>query len=135
MASSVAAAQPEARALILVTEPDPQVKLLQRYFLETAGFDVEFASDGEEGLELARARLPRILITAILLPTRDGLSVCRALKSDTRTSGIKVLVFSVLAAGDRAVAAGADAFLRKPLDDEALIQTVHGLLEKPPSGN
>lgn len=114
--------------LILVADEDPHVKRLERYFLESAGFQVELVNDGEEGLERARSRLPRIVITEILLPKRDGLSICRALKSDPMTRGIRVLVLSILAAEDRAIQAGADAFIRKPLDDSQLIDTVHSLL-------
>lgn len=114
--------------LILVADEDPHVKRLERYFLESAGFQVELVNDGEEGLERARSRLPRIVITEILLPKRDGLSVCRALKADPLTRGIRVLVFSILAARDRAIQAGADAFMRKPIDDTQLIDTVHSLL-------
>lgn len=118
-----------SRALILVAEPDQHVRRLQRYFLESAGYDVEFAGDGEAGLARARECHPVIVITEILLPKRDGLSVTRALKADPTTSGIRVLVFSILAAEDRALAMGADAFLRKPIDDAALLQTVARLVE------
>ena len=105
------------------------MKRLERYFLEKAGFEVDFASDGEDGLERARARRPLTLITEVLLPKKDGLSVCRAIKSDPATRDIPVLVLSVLAAGERALLAGADAFLRKPLDDaEADSGLFHRLL-------
>lgn len=129
--SSVATTQQRggsARVLILVTDPDPHVKSLQRYFLENAGFDVELAADGEEGLERARSRHPLIVVSEILLPKKDGLSVCRALKSEPTTRQIRVLIFSMLAAEERARQAGADAFLRKPLDDARLIATVNELL-------
>jgi CheY-like chemotaxis protein len=116
------------RVLILVVERDPHIKKLERFFLEQAGYRVEFADDGVHGLERARALIPRILVTEILLPRLDGLQVCRALKSDPATAGIAVLVFSILAAEDRALEAGADAFLRKPLDDARLVDTVTKLL-------
>lgn len=116
------------KVLILVVERDPHIKKLEQFFLEQAGYRVEFADDGAEGLERARALLPRILVTEILLPRLDGLKVCRALKSDPATKGIAVLVFSVLAAEDRALEAGADAFLRKPLDDTRMVDTVTTLL-------
>ncbi len=106
------------------------MKRLERYFLEKAGFRVDLASDGEEGLERVHSRMPLIVITEILLPKKDGLSVCRALKSNPTTRDIPVLVFSVLAAEARALQAGADAFLQKPLDDEALIKTVRELLAR-----
>ena len=117
------------KALILVVERDPHIKKLERFFLEQAGYRIEFVDDGVQGLERARALLPRILVTEIMLPRMDGLRVCRALKSDPATKGIAVLVFSILCAEDRAREAGADAFLLKPLDDERLVETVSRLLE------
>jgi CheY-like chemotaxis protein len=119
---------PSDKALILVVERDPHIKRLERFFLEQAGYRIEFADDGLQGLERARALVPRILITEIMLPRLDGLKVCRALKSDPATKGIAVLVFSILSAADRALEAGADAFLLKPLDDTRLVETVTKLL-------
>ena len=116
------------KVLILVVERDPHIKKLERFFLEEAGYRVEFADDGVQGLERARALVPRILVTEILLPRLDGLRVCRALKSDSATKHLVVLVFSILAAEDRALEAGADAFLHKPLDDARLVDTVATLL-------
>ncbi|MCA1604199.1 MAG: PleD family two-component system response regulator, partial [Acidobacteria bacterium] len=55
---------------------------------------------------------------------------CRELKADPKTSSIVVLVFSHLHAADRALEAGADAFIVKPIDEEHLIQTVSKLLDK-----
>ena len=63
------------------------------------------------------------------MPRLDGLSLCRALKSDPKTSSIVVLVFSHLHAEDRALEAGADAFVVKPIDEENLIDIVSKLLE------
>jgi CheY-like chemotaxis protein len=116
------------RALILVVEQDPQMRRLERYFLEQAGFTVEFAGDGRKGLDLARQIVPDIVVAEILVSGLDGLSVCRTLKADPATSGIIVLIFSILAAEERARAAGADAFVRKPLGDERLVQSVELLL-------
>ncbi|MFW6031514.1 MAG: response regulator transcription factor [Myxococcota bacterium] len=118
------------RALILVVERDPHVRTLERYFLEKAGYRVDFADDGVQGLELARAVQPHILISEILVPKMDGLSVCRALKSEPETQAIVVLVFSILAAEERALEAGADAFLRKPLNDVRLVECVQALLDR-----
>lgn len=73
--------------------------------------------------------VPRIVVTEILVPRLDGLSLCRALKSDPKTRSILVLVFSHLHAEDRAKEAGADAFMIKPIDEEYLIDIVSRLLE------
>lgn len=119
----------ERRALILVVERNVAVQRLERFFLEQAGYSVEFASDGVSALARAQELRPKIVVTEILVPRLDGLSLCRALKSDARTKSIVVLVFSHLHAEDRALEAGADAFIVKPIDEEHLIETVSKLLE------
>jgi CheY-like chemotaxis protein len=116
------------RALILVVERDPHVRELEGYFLEEAGFSVEFAEDGVSALARAREIVPDILITEILVPRMDGLALCRRLKEDEGTRHIAVLVFSILMAAGRAREAGADAFLRKPLVDSRLVDTVRQLM-------
>ena len=118
------------RALILVVERDPHVRALERYFLEEAGFAVDFALDGKAALERARRSQPAILVSEILVPGLDGLSVCRALKGDPRTRQIAVLIFSILSAEERAREAGADAFLRKPLNELRLVDSVRKLVDQ-----
>jgi DNA-binding response OmpR family regulator len=114
--------------LILVVERDPQVRELEAHFLSEAGYTVEFATDGKAALVQAQQLLPDIVITEILVPKLDGLSLCRQLKADPQTRGISVLVFSILAAHARATEAGADAFLMKPLAEHRLVGTVKALL-------
>ena len=101
---------------------------LETYFLTEAGFEVTFAADGIEALELARTLRPAIVITEILVPKLDGLALCRCLKADDATRGTAVLVFSLLAAENRARDVGADAFLGKPLAAQRLTDTVRRLL-------
>ena len=106
---------------------------LEAYFLTEAGFQVTFAADGLEALELVRTLRPAIVITEILVPRLDGLALCRRLKADQATTGTAVLIFSLLAAEGRASDAGADAFLRKPLAAQRLTDTVRKLLAAPHS--
>lgn len=119
-----------ARLLILVVERDPHVRELEAHFLQQAGFEVAFATDGRDALSQAQERVPDIVITEVLVPKLDGLALCRALKSGERTKDITVLVFSILAANSRAAEAGADAFLMKPLAEQRLLSTVNSLIEK-----
>ena len=116
------------RALILVVERDPDVRELESYFLDEAGFDVDFAADGAKALEQARVLRPDIVITEVLVPTLDGLALCRAIKADPLLHSTVVLVFSILAVHLRASEAGADAFLMKPLAERRLVDTVRQLL-------
>lgn len=118
----------DGRAIILAVERDPHVRALETYFLNEAGFSVEFADDGYSALAMARALVPRIITTELLVPGLDGLALCRAVKSDPVLRHVPVLVFSILAAETRAREAGADAFLLKPLGDRRLIDTVRELL-------
>jgi CheY-like chemotaxis protein len=120
--------KPEQRALILVVERNPIVQRLERFFLEQAGFSVEFSEDGLTALMRAQELKPRIVVTEILVPKLDGLSLCRRIKSSAETKDILVMIFSHLQADDRAREAGADAFLAKPLDEELLIETLEKLL-------
>jgi CheY-like chemotaxis protein len=117
-------------ALILVVERNPVVQRLEKYFLAQAGYSVEFAADGLSALERATQLKPEILVTEILVPKLDGLSLCRQLKSDPATREILVLIFSHLQAEDRAREVEADAFLVKPLNEERLIETVEKLVAR-----
>jgi CheY-like chemotaxis protein len=117
------------KAIILVVDRDPHVRELESHFLDQAGYTVGFAQDGDGALEQAGKILPDIIITEILVPNLDGLTLCRRLKADPKTRDISVLVFSILAAAGRAKEAGADAFLLKPLAEHTLVDTVRQLLE------
>lgn len=119
------------RALILVVERNPVVQRLERYFLEHAGHTVEFAADGLKALERARELKPNIVVTEIMVPALDGLSLCREIKSDPQTAHARVLIFSHLHAEDRAREVGADAFLLKPFSEDILIETVARLIASP----
>ena len=118
------------RALVLVVERDPHVRELESFFLNEAGFSVDFADDGISALETVRTRHPAIIVTEIIVPKLDGLALCRKVKEDPALAGIVVLVFSILAAQGRARDAGADAFLMKPLAEKRLVETVKALLAK-----
>jgi DNA-binding response OmpR family regulator len=116
------------QALILVVERDPHIRDLESYFLNEAGFAVEFTTDGETALATARTSRPDIIITEVLVPKLDGLALCRAVKTSHELQDTVVLVFSILAVQSRAREAGADAFLLKPLAEKRLVETVRELL-------
>jgi DNA-binding response OmpR family regulator len=118
------------RAIILVVERDPHVRDLETFFLNEAGFGVEFATDGLAALEMARKIKPDIIITEVLVPKLDGLALCRSVKRDPALNLTIVLIFSILAAEGRAREAGADAFLMKPLAERRLVSTVRDLLAR-----
>lgn len=120
----------QQKVIILVVERDPHVRELEAYFLNEAGYAVEFTADGEAALLRAQQLKPDIVVSEVLVPKLDGLALCRRLKSDPQTRGIMVLIFSILAAGTRAREAGADAYLMKPLAEHRLVDTVRQLIAK-----
>ena len=117
------------KAIILVVDRDPHIRELEAHFLNQAGYSVAFEADGHGALTRARTLVPDIVITEILVPMLDGLALCRRIKADPVTQDTVVVVFSILAAATRASEAGADAFLRKPLAEHVLVNTVQQLLE------
>ena len=126
--SPVAPYQSQDRAaLILVVERNPMVQRLERFFLEQAGYAVEVTNDGLTALARAQELRPAILVTEILVPKLDGLSLCRRIKTEPATKDMVVMIFSHLQAEERAYEAGADAFLEKPLNEELLIGTLQWL--------
>lgn len=114
--------------MILVAERDPITAELEQYFLRNEGYDVVVVLDGTKALEEAKRVRPDLIIVDVILPGMSGLKVCQALKADPDTASIPVLVFSVLDVRERALAAGADAFLLKPLEQPALIDLVKNML-------
>ncbi len=116
--------------MILIVERDRTVRELQLFFLNRAGFAVEFAEDGQCALERVRVEAPALLITEILIPRLDGLTLCRLVRSDPALADVPVIVFSILAAAARATDAGAAAFLRKPLVETSFLAAIKGVLMK-----
>ena len=114
--------------LILVAEKDPITAELEEYFLNKQGYDVHIILDGRRAVETAEKVQPDLIILDVILPGLSGLKVCTALKSNKLTKDIPVLVFSVLDARDRALDAGADAFLLKPIERPKLVEAVQALL-------
>jgi CheY-like chemotaxis protein len=123
--------EPRVRSRVLIAERDQHLRELQRFFLERAGFAVEFANDGQIALECARLSKPAVVVTEILLPKLDGLTLCRRLREDPITRDIPVVVFTILAAGARAAEAGAHAFLRKPLVESVFVAAIQGAMAAP----
>jgi len=113
------------RLLILLAEHDPYAAELAEYFLKTEGFEVEVALGGEAARQSFLDSSPSLVVVAMLISGGMGLSLCRFFKQH---SDVPVIAVSVLEFQDQAIEAGADAFLRKPLDPLQFVSTVRDLL-------
>jgi CheY-like chemotaxis protein len=114
------------RLLILLAEHDPYAAELQQYFLTTEGFAVEVALGGEAAMQSFLDSSPSLVVLSLLISGGTGFSLCRFFKQ--QNPDVPVVAVSVLEGQDQAIEAGADAFLRKPLDPLQLVSTVRDLL-------
>jgi len=112
--------------VLIVEDNDKNMKLL-RDVLRASGFDTLEASSGEDGVELALAHAPALVLMDVQLPGIDGLEALGRLRSDERTTSVPVLALTAQAMhGDRErfLEAGFDGYLAKPVDVMELIQEV-----------
>jgi len=116
---------------ILIVEDNEANMELAADLLEVAGFEVLQAPTAEIGIELARSQLPDLIVMDIGLPGMDGLEATAILKADTATQTIAVLVATSHAMkGDqeKALAAGCDGYITKPIDTRTFADTVRRFL-------
>jgi len=113
------------RLLVLLAERDPVAAQLAQFFLRTEGYDVNLALAAGEAEEQWLESRPQLAIVELMISGGVGADLCRRLKQHGAGA---VLALSVLQARDEALAAGADAFLRKPVDPLELVSTVKDLL-------
>jgi len=126
---------PDAKPRILIVDDEPDLLSVLRFGLEVDGFDVIEASDGEQGLNLARENSPDLIVLDLMLPRMDGYKVCRALKFDERYRRIPVFILSARSGDvDRRLALelGADAYVTKPYDMRDLVGRIRERLNLPP---
>jgi class 3 adenylate cyclase len=117
--------------LILVVEDNPSGLDILQTRLTAHNYDVITATDGEEGLAMARQRLPDLILLDIMMPKMDGIEVCRRLKEDSSLPFIPIIMATAKAGSQDLVAgleAGGDEYLTKPLDHTALIARVKSML-------
>jgi two-component system cell cycle response regulator DivK len=116
--------------ILYVEDNDDNVYVLQNR-LKRAGYDVIIARDGAEGVAMATAEQPDIVLMDLSLPVLDGWEATRTIKRASQTQRIPVIALSANAmAGDReeALAAGCDDFDTKPVDMRRLLGKIHALL-------
>ncbi len=118
---------------VLVVEDDPVILRLLEVNFELEGFSVLLAHDGAEGIEVARARKPDVIITDIMMPKTSGLELVTTLKGDPATKGIPIVLLSAKAqTSDLKVGidAGADDYITKPFEPLDLVDRVNALLSR-----
>lgn len=122
-----------AAPTVLVVEDDPTIQQLLEVNFEMEGFTVLVASDGIEGLEIARSGAPDIIVSDVMMPRMSGLEMVAELKSDAELRSIPVILLSAKAQGTDVrdgIQIGADEYVTKPFEPLDLIDRVNALLAR-----
>jgi two-component system phosphate regulon response regulator PhoB len=122
-----------AKETVLIIEDEPDVLDLLRLHLRKEGFAVLEAVDGVEGLRIARANLPSVIVLDLMIPEMRGEDVCRQLKARETTAKIPVLMLTAKARPEDRVAGlelGADDYLTKPFSPRELVLRLRLLVQK-----
>ncbi|MBI3944689.1 MAG: response regulator [Armatimonadetes bacterium] len=120
---------------ILVVDDSPTIVDIVRSILEAAGCEVLTSLDGLAGVNIALREVPDLVISDVEMPEMTGLQLCRLLKSDSRTSGMPILILSAHGARHEQFwgrETGADDYLPKPFTPESLLARVRPLLARLP---
>jgi DNA-binding response OmpR family regulator len=116
---------------VLIADDNPQgVELLEAYLGDT-GYEIATAFDGEETLRKVSDWRPDLVLLDVMMPKLSGFEVCKRLKADRATRGLAILMITALdqpSDVDRAVDAGTDDFLTKPINQTDLLRRVRALL-------
>lgn len=122
-------------AVVLLVEDHRDTRLMYAEFLGSEGFDVVQASDGEEALDLMRARTPDLVITDLSLPRVDGFELMNRMRKDPTLAAVPVICLSGYSDEThqlRARAAGGNLLIQKPCLPDTLAEAASALLRGAP---
>ena len=112
---------------ILLIEDNEQNRYLVTFLLVRHGYPVLAATDGQQGIDMAQAHAPSLILLDLQLPTMDGYSVARALRNIEELREIPIIaVTSYAMSGDRekAMASGCNGYLEKPIDPDRFVAQI-----------
>ncbi|MGI6227737.1 MAG: response regulator transcription factor [Peptococcales bacterium] len=118
---------------ILVVEDDPNIRELLQYNLKKEGYEVKTAEDGQIGLEIIETKWPDLVILDLMLPYRDGLEICRIIRSKKELAHIPIIILTAKGEElDRVLGLemGADDYVTKPFSTREIIARVKALLRR-----
>jgi len=121
---------------ILIVDDNPTNLKLARVLLASEGYEVRTAGDADEALAMLQGYRPRLILMDIQLPGMDGLALTRKIKADSTLAGTTILALTAYAMKgdqDKALAAGCDGYVAKPIDTRALPGVIAGYLERKPT--
>jgi DNA-binding response OmpR family regulator len=118
------------RQRVLVVEDDHKTAGIIRAYLEKDRYDVTVVHDGREGLEAARRELPDLVVLDLMRPAVNGLTVCRALRSESAVPIIMLTAMTTERDKLTALDLGADDYITKPFSPRELVAWVRSVLRR-----
>jgi two-component system cell cycle response regulator DivK len=118
---------------LLLIEDDQMIREILSRWLARHGYVVVTAPDGIEGLSIALAERPDLILLDLRLPKQNGWELARRLKSTPETSAVPIIAVTAFAFGqsrERALAAGCDDYEAKPVDFPRLLSKIEALLHR-----
>jgi len=123
--------------ILIADDNIANVELLEAY-LAGCDYEIATAADGAETLEMAESFVPHLILLDVMMPKLSGFEVCEELKNNSKTRDIMILMVTALSELgdiDRALAAGCNDFLSKPVNKAELLKRVENLLSTQPEPN
>jgi CheY-like chemotaxis protein len=118
---------------VLIVEDNVDNYELVRFLLGRAGYETRWAHNGGEGILMANAEKPDLILMDLSMPETDGWTATKSLKSDPETKHIPIVALTAhILPGDRkrALQAGCDGYLSKPMNIALFVETVANLIAK-----
>jgi DNA-binding response OmpR family regulator len=125
-------AQGNSTPRVLIADDDPLGAELLEAYLSGNDYELRIASDGEQTLQLVASWHPDLILLDVMMPRISGFEVCKRLRSNPATRAIGILMITALdqpSDRDRAVEAGTDDFISKPINKTDLLLRVRALLQ------
>ena len=123
---------------ILIIEDNEQNLYLATFLLEKDGHEILQARSGPEGIALAARVRPDLILLDIQLPQMDGYSVARALRQNPTLTDVPIVAvtsYAMLGDRERALEAGCNGYIEKPINPETFASEIERSLWAPPPGN
>lgn len=119
---------------VLLIEDNEQNRYLATFLLERGGYVVHTASDGPEGIDLAKELVPVVILLDIQLPGMDGYAVARALRANDHLAStpiIAVTSYAMVGDRERCLAAGCTGYIEKPIDPRTFVDEIEAMAASP----
>ncbi len=122
-----------AKGRLLIVEDDTDISTMLRIFFNGLNYEVDIAARGSDALEKTRQNLPHLIVLDIMLPDIDGFEVCRALRTNTRTSHVPIIFLTQKDERSdklQGLELGADDYITKPFDIDELKLRVQRAIQR-----